>query len=169
MNARRAFRSFSGGLGHRLYAASGPALKILCLTSTGRAAVEVFMRAGGRALLWAFDARKQPSPAAAQREWQRILVGIGLDPQTDGGDRANACATCFSRCTLKLKPGNARTCDTVMSINDEMLTRLGGRMVISERLTDPGATRCVVRVAEPPQVRGNRGRPWPRSAASAAH
>jgi ubiquinone/menaquinone biosynthesis C-methylase UbiE len=49
-----------------------------------------------------------------------------------------------------------RTCDTVMSINDEMVRRLGGRLVPIERLTDPGGTRCVARVDRPADGEGER-------------
>lgn len=118
------------------------------------------MRAGGRALVWSFDARQQLHAASVKSEWERILVGIGLSPRPLDGEGVDACATCFSRCTLNLKPGDARTCDAVMSINDEMLTRLGGRMVISERLTDPGATQCVVRVVERARVFPGERETW---------
>ena len=83
------------------------------------------------------------------------MRGIGLDPMPmENGDRS-ACATCFSKCTLGLKPGDQETCTTVMSINDEILSRLGGKMIIQERLTDIGGTRCVVKVQPCDEIGSN--------------
>lgn len=189
---RGSFRALARGPGHVVYKNSAAVIKWLCQHPLGRAGVERVMRGGGRALLWAFDARAQDTPEAVQREWERVLRGIGLHPQglqdqapdalapsqtavhaepavappeaparlhrigkrparaADPGEAraSSGCATCFARCTLDLtaRPEDERTCDTVMSINDEMIRRLGGQMRIEERLTDEGGTRCVVRV-----------------------
>lgn len=127
------------------YAAGAPLLKRLCRTGGGRKGVETLLRGGGRALFWAFHGRKQAGPERIRAEWERILRGVGLDPKP-WGNGTTACATCFSRCTLDLKPGDERTCDTVMSMNDELIRLLGGRMILDERLVDPGGTRCIVRI-----------------------
>lgn len=206
---RGSFRALARGPGHVVYKNSAAVIKWLCQHPLGRAGVERVMRGGGRALLWAFDARAQDTPEAVQREWERVLRGIGLHPQglqeqglqdeapvpppaavhaepaasvpaaparlhrigkrpapaADPGEAAHAssgCATCFARCTLDLtaRPEDERTCDTVMSINDEMIRRLGGQMRIEERLTDEGGTRCVVRVV-PSEAAAPAGAPGP--------
>ncbi len=166
---KRFFSSFCRGLGHRLYKGSSRLLRTLCRTHAGRGLVECVMRAGGRALLWSFNARPQQTAQAAKAEWERILSGIGLDPRPMEGSGTEACATCFSRCSLELKAGDTSTCDAVMSINDEMLARLGARMVIAERLTEPHATRCVVRVAAKPRVLAGERELWCDDATAEGH
>ncbi len=141
MDVKDGFAQLARGPGRALYAASAPVLKALCATGPGRASVEAVMRGGGRALLWAFDGEAQETPEAARAEWERILRGIGLTPEPDAG----GCTTCFARCTLELGPGERRTCDTVMAINDELLGRLGARMELAASLAS-GDGRCVVRV-----------------------
>lgn len=152
IGSRRHFVRFARGPGHRLYAASAPLIRALCTTAVGRALLERGMRGGGRALLWAFDAEPGATPEEARAEWERVLGGIGLEPRHTEG----ACATCFARCTLDLGPGDDATCETVMSINHEMLRRLGGEMVMVDRLTRRGATECRVEVREPRVLPGER-------------
>jgi len=149
-------RALARGPARSAYRACGPAFRTLAGTAAGRASLEVVLRASGRALLWAYGAERQPSADDARREWLRILRGVGLAPRLGEDAAGQACTVCFAECQIGLGPGEERTCDTVMSINDEMLRGLGGRLVPVERLTDPGGTRCVARVDRAPDGDGER-------------
>src|SRR5215467_7174406 len=144
MPARALGRAFVTGPARWSYARSAGGLRWLCRREWGRSAVRGVMRTGAWLLLWAFQGRRQASPGAVNQEWQRILRGLGLEPQGAG------CCSRFGRCTLALGPGDGATCDSVMAINDTLIRKLGGKMVIEQRLTDAGADHCRVRIAPKP-------------------
>ncbi len=118
------------------------ALRVACRSELGRSLLEGPMRLIGRYLLWALGGVPQSSPAEARQEFLRLQQALGIKPEarTEGG----CTSLCYKSCTLQLKPGDAAVCDTVMTINDEMIRRIGGTMRIVERLTDVGGKQCQV-------------------------
>lgn len=118
-----------------------------CRTTLGTKVLKCAMNWVGHGLFWLFDGKKENVIEKVTKEWERILHGIGLDPKRES-HKSFDCGLCFEKCSLKLKPGDEKVCDTVMEANRILIQKLGGKMQIKERLTDKGAQRCRVEIID---------------------
>jgi ubiquinone/menaquinone biosynthesis C-methylase UbiE len=134
------------------YGRSTPFMRWVCRDERRRAVAERLLRLAGRLLVWAARGRRREDPASVAAEWARVLRRLGLQPDTSAG-----CQVCFQSCSLGLGPGDRKVCETAMAINDQMITQLGGKMVLHETLADPHGTRCRVEIV---RQRARERAPW---------
>ena len=133
--------------GRPLYASMAPALRYLGRNPAGREVLRTAMHGLGTSLAWLFDAQEQPDARGVRTEWFRILRAVGLQPAAEQTlPESVGCGACFAECSAGLHPGDGPICDALMVANAAILRRVGGQMVIRERLTDPAATRCLISV-----------------------
>jgi ubiquinone/menaquinone biosynthesis C-methylase UbiE len=145
------------------YGRSTPVMRWLCRDERRRAVAERLLRMAGTLLVWAARGRRQDDPGSVAAEWTRVLRRLGLQPETSAG-----CQVCFQRCSLALGPGDRKVCETAMAINDQMIARLGGQMVLHETLADAHGTRCRVEIVR--RRSGPRERaPWCDATTARSH
>lgn len=133
-------------VGRSVYHVSLPFWRLAVRTTWSRRLVEALLRLVGRLIVWAFNGKPKVTTKQMTTEWQRILLGLGLSPKIG----SQPTQLCFDRCSLGLRKGESDICNMVMTVNEQIISQLGGNMKIHQRLTDHGCSQCKVDICPKP-------------------